>query len=136
MNNVKAPYNVNKLTSDAAENALRNMHVLEKNVKEVLVQRELVAKKLEVLEFVEKVYPSDSNFLLFRVRQKANEIYKTVSLSPCVSMCFFVESSFYFAFILFNSPIIYYFFPLHLQSLSPSFVPLISITIFRYQMNC
>ena len=86
MNNVKAPYNVNKLTSDAAANALRNTHVLEKNVKEVLDQREWVAKKLEVLEFVEKVYPSDSNFLLFRVKQKANQLYKTVR---CCKVHFF-----------------------------------------------
>eukprot|EP01082_Thalassiosira_pseudonana_P000897 g576.t1.1.5e174188 g576 g576.t1 contig10:320306-321585(+) len=79
MNNVKAPYNVNKLTSDAAANALKNTHVLEKNVNEVLEQREEVARKLEGLAFVEKVYPSDANFLLFRVRQKANEVYKMVS---------------------------------------------------------
>lgn len=79
MNNVKAPYNVNKLTSDAAANALRNTHVLKKNVKEVLEQREIVAEQLRQLDFVVKVYPSDSNFLLFRVKQKANELYKTVS---------------------------------------------------------
>lgn len=78
MNNVKAPYNVNKLTSDAANNALKNTAVLEKNVSEVLAQREVVAKALEGLDFVTKVYPSDSNFLLFRVKQKANEVYKEV----------------------------------------------------------
>lgn len=79
MNNVKAPYNVNKLTSDAAANALKNTDVLEKHVKSVLGERELLRKELEGLDFVEKVYPSDSNFLLFRVKQKANELYKTVS---------------------------------------------------------
>ena len=80
MNNVKAPYNINKLTSDAACNALRGGDVLEGHVKSVLREREVVRGKLEGLEFVERVYPSDSNFLLFRVKRKANELYKTVSI--------------------------------------------------------
>jgi histidinol-phosphate aminotransferase len=79
MNNVKAPYNVNKLTSDAAANALKNTDVLEEHVNSVLGEREVLQKKLASLDFVEKVYPSDANFLLFRVKQKANELYKTVS---------------------------------------------------------
>ena len=79
MNNVKAPYNVNKLTSDAACNALRNTKVLEEHVKRVLEEREVVRGELEGLDFVERVYGSDSNFLLFRVKTKANELYKTVS---------------------------------------------------------
>lgn len=79
MNNVKAPYNVNKLTSDAAKNALQNTATLEKYVSELLAQRDDVMKELEGLEFVTKVYPSDSNFVLFRIKQKANQVYKTVS---------------------------------------------------------
>lgn len=85
MNNVKAPYNVNKLTSDAAINALKNTDILEKNVKDVLEQRNIVAKELESLDFVVKVYPSDSNFLLFRVKQKANELYKNMADKGVVS---------------------------------------------------
>ena len=70
---------MNKLTSDAAANALKNTATLDKNIQELLEQRELLAKQLIELDFVEKVYPSDANFLLFRVKQKANELYKTVS---------------------------------------------------------
>ena len=86
MNNVKAPYNVNKLTSDAAINALKNTDILEKNVRDVLEQRNIVAKELESLDFVVKVYPSDSNFLLFRVKQKANELYKNVSACIVINL--------------------------------------------------
>lgn len=85
MNNIKAPYNVNKLTSDAAANALKNTALLEKNVKDVLEQRDIVARGLEGLDFVVKVYPSDSNFLLFRVKEKANELYKTMADRGIVS---------------------------------------------------
>ena len=73
MDNVKAPYNVNKLTSDAAVNALKNTALLEKNVRAVLDQRAVVGKELEGFDFVTKIYPSDVNFLLSWVKQKTNE---------------------------------------------------------------
>lgn len=79
MNNVKAPYNVNKLTSEVAINAMKNIETLEKNVKTLLDQRAIVAKKLEALDFVVKVYPSDSNFLLVKMKSLAEEVYKTMA---------------------------------------------------------
>ena len=98
MNNVKAPYNVNKLTSDAAINALRNTDTLEKNVGDILVQRGIVRGELEALDFVSKVYPSDANFLLFRVKQKANELYKIVSLAVLRLKGYI---SYFFRFVIF-----------------------------------
>ena len=79
MNNVKAPYNVNSLTSEVAMNAMKNIDTLDKNVKELLAERDVVAGKLIELDFVTKVYPSDSNFLLFRVKNKAQEMYKLMA---------------------------------------------------------
>jgi len=79
MNNVKAPYNINKLTAEVANNAMKNIHVLEKNVKTLIEQRNQVAKKLNELEFVVKVYPSDSNFLLVKLKQLAEEVYTTMA---------------------------------------------------------
>ena len=79
MNNVKAPYNVNSLTSEVAMNALDNVAVLEKNVGILLEQREVVASALTNLDFVTKVYPSDANFILFRVKKNAKEIYKAMA---------------------------------------------------------
>mmetsp|Transcript_41968 Transcript_41968/g.127248 ORF Transcript_41968/g.127248 Transcript_41968/m.127248 type:complete len:221 (+) Transcript_41968:761-1423(+) len=79
MNNVKAPYNVNSLTSEVAMNAMENIDTLDTNVKNLLAQREVVAQKLNDLDFIVKVYPSDSNFLLFRLKSKAKEIYKTMA---------------------------------------------------------
>jgi histidinol-phosphate aminotransferase len=80
MNNVKAPYNMNALTSEVAINAMKSIDTLEKHVKETLEQRAIVKEKLEALtDIVVKVYPSDSNFLLFRVKDKALELYKTMA---------------------------------------------------------
>ena len=79
MNNVKAPYNVNALTSEVAINAMKSIETLETNIKNLLQQRSVVAEKLEALDFVVKVHPSDSNFLLFEVKDKALELYKTMA---------------------------------------------------------
>lgn len=79
MNNVKAPYNVNKLTSEVANNAMKNIATLEKNIKLLLEQRESVAKSLEAMDFVVKVYPSDSNFLLVKLKSLALEVYKSMA---------------------------------------------------------
>jgi histidinol-phosphate aminotransferase len=79
MNNVKAPYNLNKLTSEVAVNAMKNIAHLEKNIKTLLDQREVVAKELESKDFVVKVYPSDSNFLLVRLKQLSQKIYKSMA---------------------------------------------------------
>lgn len=79
MNNVKAPYNVNSLTSEVAINALNAINTLEKNISILLSQRDVVAAKLESLDFVVEVFPSDSNFILFRMLANAKDVYTMVS---------------------------------------------------------
>ena len=79
MNNVKAPYNVNKLTSEVAQNALKNVHVLQKNIRTLLYERVKVMARLGELDYVTKVYPSDANFVLFQMKAHAQQTYKIVS---------------------------------------------------------
>jgi histidinol-phosphate aminotransferase len=82
MNNVKAPYNVNSLTSEVAINAMNSMDTLRKNIQSTLAERARVRTQLEALtNIVVKVYPSDSNFLLFRVKDdlKAVDVYKKMA---------------------------------------------------------
>jgi histidinol-phosphate aminotransferase len=79
MNNVKAPYNVNKLTSEMAISSFDNIAVLDANVKNLLEQREVVVAALEKMAYVTKIYPSDSNFVLFRLADRAQAAYKTMA---------------------------------------------------------
>jgi len=82
MNNVKAPYNVNSLTSEVAINAMNSMDTLRKNVQSTLAERARVRSALEALtDIVVKVFPSDSNFLLFRVKDdvEAVTVYKKMA---------------------------------------------------------
>ena len=74
MNKVKPPYNVNQLTQQAALDALKNIEKKNEQVAEILEQRAKMAEILRGLDVVEKVYPSDANFLLVKVRQ-ANALY-------------------------------------------------------------
>jgi histidinol-phosphate aminotransferase len=79
MNNVKAPYNVNALTSAMATAAFDNTAILDANIQNLLAQREVVSKALEQLTYVTQVFPSDANFVLFRLAEKAQEAYKTMA---------------------------------------------------------
>ena len=79
LNNVKAPYNVNTLTSKMALDAMSNTGALQTTIQQLLQQRELVAEQLSKLDFVTKVYPSDANFLLFRLQKNAQAVYKRMA---------------------------------------------------------
>jgi histidinol-phosphate aminotransferase len=79
MNNIKAPYNINQLTSDLANQAFTHVDNLQLNIAALLEQRELVAKELLALDFCTKVYESDSNFILFRLLKNAQACYKQMA---------------------------------------------------------
>uniref|UniRef100_H3G5B2 histidinol-phosphate transaminase n=1 Tax=Phytophthora ramorum TaxID=164328 RepID=H3G5B2_PHYRM len=68
LNNVKAPYNISKLTSDVARKAFSNLDELRKNVSLIKEEKHRVIKELQKLSFVRCIYSSDSNFVLFEVR--------------------------------------------------------------------
>jgi histidinol-phosphate aminotransferase len=74
MNKVKPPYNVNELTQRAAYNALQNGAKTQTLIAEILSEREKLAEILRGLDWVEKVFPSDANFLLVRIPD-ANGMY-------------------------------------------------------------
>jgi len=78
MNNVKAPYNINKLTAEVVSNAFQNIHVLEQNIAYLLQEREFLRSTLESLSIVKKIHHSDANFLLFVIPQ-AQAIYKIMA---------------------------------------------------------
>ncbi len=68
MNRVKYPYNVNILTQQLALNVLPDKSRKEKWISEILSGRELLMNELPAFSMVEKIFPSDANFLLVRFR--------------------------------------------------------------------
>ena len=67
LNKIKPPYNINVLTERKALDELNKIDEIKKNIDLVLNQRKLLVSCLEKLDFIEKIYKSDSNFLLVKV---------------------------------------------------------------------
>lgn len=75
---VKAPYNINKLTAEAALEAFDKIDLVKFNISKIKEEKKYVAEQLEFAEAVEKVYPSNANFLLFKIKN-AKEVYKKLA---------------------------------------------------------
>ena len=66
MNKVKPPYNISEATQQLALQALQNVGQVNDMIYELVNMREALKEVLEGLPMVEKVYPSDANFLLVK----------------------------------------------------------------------
>lgn len=75
LNKVKMPYNVNVLTQKMALEAVQNLEEKNTQVNEILIQKAILKKGLVRFEFVEKVYPSDANFFLLKVKNPQKLIH-------------------------------------------------------------
>lgn len=74
LNKIKYPYNVNVMTQKLALEALDDVKVKENWVNEILLQRKYLVDMLSSLSLIQKIYPSDANFLLVKVPD-ARKIY-------------------------------------------------------------
>jgi len=67
LSNIKYPYNINVLTQQKALELLERGEEQQNWVQQLLSERELMQLALIDLSFVQKVYPSDANYLLVKV---------------------------------------------------------------------
>lgn len=67
LNKVKPPYNINQATQDLALAALQNVNQVNEWIKITVEERDHLSTALTGLEIVNKVYPSDANFVLAEV---------------------------------------------------------------------
>ena len=74
LNKIKPPYNINSLTQKRAISALADWDTTQGQITQLIAERKGLFAQLEKISFVEKVYPSDANFLLVRV-DDANKRY-------------------------------------------------------------
>ncbi|WP_423737630.1 histidinol-phosphate transaminase [Chitinophaga caseinilytica] len=65
-NKIKPPYNINQASQELALEALGNVEQVNAWIKETVEERERLTGELAKLSIVEKVYPSDANFLLVK----------------------------------------------------------------------
>ena len=75
MNRVKPPYNVSGIAQQAVIEAFANQGKIDEWIVAVLDERTTLSDHLAALRFVEKIYPSDANFLLVKVTD-AETVYR------------------------------------------------------------
>lgn len=67
LNKIKPPYNVNQLTQQRALERVMDPNIVEVEVQQILKEREALIDALQGLSFVEKIFPTDANFVLAKV---------------------------------------------------------------------
>ncbi|RMF61887.1 MAG: histidinol-phosphate transaminase [Calditrichaeota bacterium] len=72
LNKIKHPYNVNGVTQRLALQALANHRGKTRMVGEIIQERDRLQKGLAALDLVDRVYPSDANFLLVKMHDAAS----------------------------------------------------------------
>jgi len=75
LNKVKPPYNINQSTQELALKALNEVDQVNDMIRLIVKMRQELSSALAKISFVEKVYPSDANFLLVKVTD-ARKIYE------------------------------------------------------------
>ena len=74
LNKIKPPYNVNELTQKRAIERLGDTEKIKAEIESIIAQREKLLKELLDVNFVEKIYPTEANFILVKV-DDANKRY-------------------------------------------------------------
>jgi len=74
-NKVKPPYNVSQINQFEAIKAIDDFDFFTNNKNTILAQRSWLIEQLSELSFVEKIYPSNANFVLVKTKN-ANFIYQ------------------------------------------------------------
>jgi histidinol-phosphate aminotransferase len=67
LNKIKPPYNVNELTQKRALERVVDVVSVKKEIADILTQRTKLSKALLEVNFIEKMYNSDANFILIKV---------------------------------------------------------------------
>lgn len=75
LNKIKYPYNLNILTQEKALEMLDNAIEVQNWVKTLIEERQKLAASLMQIPYVEKVWPSDANFLLVKMKH-ARKVYE------------------------------------------------------------
>jgi histidinol-phosphate aminotransferase len=75
MNKIKPPYNINVTAQEAALEALSNQSWKEETVRQAVRLRDELTQSLDEISLVERVFPSEANFLLVKMRD-AHHIYE------------------------------------------------------------
>jgi len=72
LNKIKPPYNINQLTQQKALEILKDYDKIKLITQTIIDQKQLLETALKEITFIEKIYPSDANFILIKVDDATN----------------------------------------------------------------
>jgi histidinol-phosphate aminotransferase len=75
--NIKSPYNINKLTENIVLKSLSRIDQKNDILEKIKNERDYLSTELNSIKGVRLVYPSDANFILFKV-DNADEVYNNL----------------------------------------------------------
>jgi histidinol-phosphate aminotransferase len=75
LNKVKPPYNINLATQELVMKALEEVDQVNEMIRELVKMRKALIEVFQNIPTVEKVYPSDANFILVKIKD-ARKIYE------------------------------------------------------------
>ena len=78
LNKIKPPYNVNKLTQQKVLERLLAVEDVQEEIEAILTERDCLEIALKKISYVEKVYPSDANFLLVKVDDATKRYHQLI----------------------------------------------------------
>ncbi len=78
LNKIKPPYNINILTQNEALKTIENQKNIYEKINIINQEKNKMEQKLNDLDIVENIFPSEANFLLIQCKH-SNEIYKTLA---------------------------------------------------------
>jgi len=71
LNKIKPPYNINELTQKSAVERLLNIKLLNLEINLITEEKRRLSKVLLQVKFIQRIFPSDANFVLVRVDNAA-----------------------------------------------------------------
>lgn len=75
LNKIKPPYNINSLTQEYVMQGLNAYNDIVEKISDIKFERNKLMEALKEIKTIEKIFPSDSNFILIKIKN-ANEVYK------------------------------------------------------------
>jgi histidinol-phosphate aminotransferase len=85
LNNIKPPYNVNELTQQRAITRLQKIDEIQNEVAQLISERKRLKEELECcVSYIEKVYPSEGNFLLLKVDDATKRYNQLIDLGVVI----------------------------------------------------
>ena len=83
-NKVKPPYNINNASQQLGITALSGIEEVNENIKRTVEESaKLQQQQLSQFNFIQKIYPSDANFILIKT-DDADNLYKYLSAQKII----------------------------------------------------